>query len=172
MEYKIEILHKKEFTDLHGGRVLADILQAGIKGVKKAGYSPVYAIDGITKEEACLIGREILSDKITETFVIAESSNAAKSCGCKEQCSGGEKAHAIEVWFKKGVTDTVSESVVKAIKDLGIDKEVKVKTGHIYYIYGVAGKQVLEKITTSVLANTLIQDYKIEAWKFGSSAAQ
>ncbi|MCL2145235.1 MAG: phosphoribosylformylglycinamidine synthase subunit PurS [Endomicrobia bacterium] len=161
MEYIIEVLPKKGFTDLHGERVLADILQAGIKGVQKAGYSPVYAIDGITKTEADLIGRETLSDKITETFFVAENSITAKGCGCKKQVSGDEKAHAIEVWFKKGVTDTVSESVVKAIKDLGINKEVKVKTGHIYYIYGAVGKHILEKIAVSVLANTLIQDYKI-----------
>ncbi|MCL1973165.1 MAG: phosphoribosylformylglycinamidine synthase subunit PurS [Endomicrobia bacterium] len=161
MEYEIEILPKKGFTDLHGARVLSDIMQAGIKDVKKTGYSPVYAIDGITKAEADLIGWEILSDKITETFFITESSTTAKDRGCKELSSGGEKVHAIEVWFKKGVTDTVSESVVKAIKDLGITKEVKVKTGHIYYIYGAVGKQVLEKIATTVLANTLIQDYKI-----------
>ena len=161
MGYEIEILPKKGFTDLHGKRVLSDIIQAGIKGVKKAGYSPVYAIDGITKAEADLIGREILSDKITETFCVVDNAITAKDHGCKKQASGS----AIEVWFKKGVTDTVSESVVKAIKDLGIIKEVQVKTGHIYYIYGAVSKQLLEKIATEVLANTLIQDYKIEASK-------
>ena len=161
MRFEIEVLPKNGFTDLHGERVLNDIIQSGITDVKKAGYSPVYAIDGINKAEAKLIGLEILSDKVTETFFVAENSIASNVCGCKKQTSGGEKVHSIEVWFKKGVTDTVSESVVKAIKDLGIPKEVKVKTGHIYYIYGAVSIQVLEKIATEVLANTLIQDYKV-----------
>ena len=155
MGYEIEILPKESFTDLHGAHVLGDILQAGIKGVKKVNYSPVYAMEGINKAEASLIGKELLSDKITETFFIAESSSAKKSA------YKSKKASRIEVWYKKGVTDTVSESVVKAIKDLGIKKEVKVKTGHAFYIYGDVSKKVLEKIATGVLANTLIQDYKI-----------
>jgi len=148
MRYEIEVFPKKDFTNLHGAHILSDIMQACIKGIKKVEYSPVYAIDGINKTEAALIGKELLSDKITETFSI-------------DRARGKEKAGSIEVWFKKGVTDTVSESVEKAIKDLGINKEVKVKTGHIYYIYGAVNKQVLEKIATEVLANTLIQDYKI-----------
>jgi phosphoribosylformylglycinamidine synthase len=142
---EIEVFTKKGLRDMRGEHVLNDILQAGID-VKKVEYSPVYAIEGINKTQASLIGKELLSDKITESFTTERR---------------GAKASVIKVWYKHGVTDAAGESVKKALRDLGIKNEVKVKTGHIYYISGAANKKVLEKIATSVLANTLIQEYEI-----------
>jgi phosphoribosylformylglycinamidine synthase len=65
----------------------------------------------------------------------------------------------VDVWYKKGVTDTVSESVIKAVKDLGIEKEIKVKTGHRYRLYGKVSQTVLNNIAMKLLANTLVQEY-------------
>ena len=70
--------------------------------------------------------------------------------------------NSIEVWLKHGVTDTVSESVVKAIKDLGIIDKVVVKTGHKYIFGGDVTVEKLTKIAKGSLANTLIQEYKIK----------
>jgi phosphoribosylformylglycinamidine synthase len=150
--FKIDIFTKKGFKDSRGEHVLSDILGIGIKCVKKVDYSPFYIIDGdINKSEAKTVASELLSDKITEGFKVIYGSQEKKS-----------KNPIIEVLYKKGVTDTVSESVVKAIKDLGITKGVKVKTGHKYYLHGNASQDVLNKIVVKLLANTLVQEYKIK----------
>jgi Phosphoribosylformylglycinamidine (FGAM) synthase, PurS component len=153
--YEIEILSKTGFKNVHGEHIHAEVMQLGFKGVKKVEYSPLYKIDGgINSSEAKTIAAELLSDKITETpkvRIVKQSETGNTS-----------KYSVIEVWFKRGVTDTVAESVVKAVKDLGIDKEIIVKTGHKYYLYGDISNTVLDNIATKLLANTLIQEYKIK----------
>ncbi|MDR1474641.1 MAG: phosphoribosylformylglycinamidine synthase subunit PurS [Endomicrobium sp.] len=150
--FEIEIFTKEGFKDSRGEHVLSKISEVEIKGITKVDYASVYIIDGdINKTEAKTIASELLSDKITEKFEISSNSDSKKS-----------KSSVIEVLYKKGVTDTVSESVIKAIKDLGITKEVRVKTGHKYYLHGNISKTVLDKIAVKLLANTLVQEYKIK----------
>lgn len=150
--YEIEILTKKGFKNVRGEHTLSEISGLGVKGVKKVEYSALYGIKGdISSAEAKTIGSELLSDKITETFQAKKDGVSAKS-----------DAAIIEVWYKRGVTDTVADSIVKAVKDLGITKDISVKTGHKYYIYGNISSSALDKIATGLLANTLIQEYKIK----------
>ncbi|MCA6085039.1 phosphoribosylformylglycinamidine synthase subunit PurS [Candidatus Endomicrobiellum agilis] len=153
--FYIEIYTKKGFKNSHGEHVLSDILGIGVKDITKVEYSPLYVIDGdITSAEAETIASELLSDKIIETY-ICRSEKQSKGEGGKI----GSPFSVIEVWYRKGVTDTVSESVVKAVKDLGILKEIKVKTGHKYYLYGKVSQIVLSDVATKLLANTLVQEY-------------
>ncbi|MEA5000703.1 MAG: phosphoribosylformylglycinamidine synthase subunit PurS [Endomicrobiaceae bacterium] len=154
MIFEIEIKTKKGFSDPHGIHTVSDIEGIGINGIKTAEYIAVYRIAGdITLKQAEIIASELLSDKITEDFCIKEYKTP-------EQKKIEE--NSIEVWFKSGVTDTVSESVVKAIKDLGIDEEVVVKTGKKYRLKGELNSNKLKKIATGLLANTLIQEYLIK----------
>ncbi|MDR1122748.1 MAG: phosphoribosylformylglycinamidine synthase subunit PurS [Endomicrobium sp.] len=150
--FEVDIFTKKGFKDSRGEHVLSDILDIGIKGLKKIDYSPFYIIDGsINKSEVKMIASELLSDKITERFKVVSGVEDKKY-----------KNSIIEVLYKKCVTDTVSESLVKAIKDLGITKDVKVKTGHKYYLHGNVSRDILNKIAIKLLANTLIQEYKVK----------
>jgi phosphoribosylformylglycinamidine synthase len=171
--FEIEIRTKNGFKNPHGEHVLSDISGIGIEGVTEVEYSPLYVIDGgITLIEAETIALELLSDKITETYTchykkqsvveslkigIAASETAACTDSAIRPCSA---SFVVEVWYKKGVTDTVSESVIKAVKDLGIEKEIKVKTGHKYYLYGKVSQTALSEIATKLLANTLVQEYQ------------
>jgi phosphoribosylformylglycinamidine synthase len=174
--FEIEICTKKDFRNSHGGHVLSDISGIGIEGVTEAEYSSLYVIDGdITSTEAETIALELLSDKITETYVcrygrrcgewflktgFSADVTVSKTAACADSVIRPRSAFfVIEVWYKKGVTDTVSESVIKAVKDLGIEKEIKVKTGHRYYLYGKISQAVLNDIATKLLANTLVQEY-------------
>lgn len=151
--YEIEILSKSGFKNVRGEHIHSQVVQLGFKNVKKISYSPLYRIEGgINALEAKTIAAELLSDKITEMPKV----RFVKS-GKEEK---NADASVIEVWFKKGVTDTVAESVVKAVKDLGIMKEISVKTGHKYYLYGGISGAQLDKIAVKLLANTLIQEYK------------
>lgn len=154
MIFEIAIKMKKGFSNPHSTHLISDIEGIGVKGIKSAEYMPVYRIDSdITKKQAEIIASELLSDKITEEFSIAFYNSLSDK---------KIEKNSIEVWFKSGVTDTVSESVVKAIKDLGIENEVKVKTGHKYIFKGETDDKKLTKIATGLLANTLIQEYKIK----------
>jgi phosphoribosylformylglycinamidine synthase len=98
-----------------------------------------------------MIASELLSDRITECYRVNSKSAFRKY-----------KFPIIEVLYKKGVTDTVAESIVKAIRDLGITKHVKINTGHKYCIHGNVSRTVLDKIASKLLANTLVQEYKIK----------
>ncbi|MDR2437353.1 MAG: phosphoribosylformylglycinamidine synthase subunit PurS [Endomicrobium sp.] len=149
--FEIEIFTKKGFKDSRGEHVLSDICGIGIKDVTKVEYTSLYIIDGdINKNEAMAIASELLTDKITEKFEISSNFMPRKY-----------KKSVIEVLYKKGITETVSESIVKAIKDLRISKEVKVKTGHKYYMHGNISQGILDKVAVKLLANTLVQKYKI-----------
>jgi phosphoribosylformylglycinamidine synthase len=153
--FEVDIFTKKGFKDSRGEHVLSDILDIGIKGVKKVDYSPLYIIDGdISKSEVKMVASELLSDKITERFKVVS--------GAEEKKFKNSTISIIEVLYKKCVTDTVSESLVKAIKDLGVTKNVKVKTGHKYYLHGSVPRDILNKIAVKLLANTLVQEYKIK----------
>lgn len=149
--FKIEIKTKEGFKDVRGEHILSDINAIGISCVSKAQYSPLYIIEGdIDFANAEIIAKELLTDKITENYSINNEEKNSFAAG------------SVEVWYKKGVTDTTSQSIIKAVKDLGIDKQIKVKTGHKYYLYGKISKDILNEIAVKLLANTLIQEYKIE----------
>lgn len=155
MIFEIEIKTKDGFVDPQGKHTTADISSIGIKDVSDVKYIAVYRLDGnINKKQADLIGKELLSDKITEDFTVKEY---------KDLKDKKIEKNSIEVWFKHGVTDTVSESVVKAIKDLGIREEIVVKTGKKYCLKGKnIDDNKLKKIATGLLANTLIQECLIK----------
>ena len=98
-----------------------------------------------------------MSDKITENFEIKKYSEISDK---------KLENNSIEVWYKSGVTDTVSQSVIKAIKDLGIMEELAVKTGKKFCFEGKkTDTNKLKKIATGLLANTLIQEYLVKGGK-------
>ena len=155
MIFEIEIKTKKGFVDPQGLHTVSDISGIGIKDITDVSYVAVYRISGnITNKQADTIAKELLSDKITEDYTVKQY----KSLEDKKL-----EKNSIEVWYKHGVTDTVSESVVKAIKDLGIKEELTVKTGKKYCLKGKnIDDKKLKKIATGLLANTLIQEYLIK----------
>ncbi len=64
-----------------------------------------------------------------------------------------------EVWYKKAVTDPVALTAAKAIRDLGINREITVNCGKKYYLKGDTGRDELDAVCRKVLADPLIQDY-------------
>jgi phosphoribosylformylglycinamidine synthase len=159
--FAIEIFTKNSFKDSRGLRILADINLIGIKNVKKVNYCSLYIIEGnLLLSEAKMITSCLLSDNITESYTISK---------CNTEDSQFNEVSVskamIEVLYKKGVTDTVSDSVIKAVKDLGINKEIEVKTGSRYYLSGEFLRAILDNIACNLLANTLVQEYKIKSIK-------
>lgn len=152
MIYQIEALPSKGHSEPHGRHVLQEIKDSGIKDVRKVSYAPLYQIEGhLNLREIDMIARQLLIDPVTQTYALCNPSNPRRSGG------GGFE---IEIWYRHGVTDTVAESVVKAVKDLGIDKHVKVKTGHKYVIETSLSRGAVEQVVSRLLANPMIQEYK------------
>jgi len=67
----------------------------------------------------------------------------------------------VEVWYKDGVTDAVGESVKKGVADLGIPHPESVRTAQKYLIQGSLSKSDIEKICARLLANPVVQDFRI-----------
>jgi len=156
MIYKIEVSNKKGFPDKHGEHVCHDVKDIGLRGVSGVKYSPIYRFDGdVTGLDITRIASELLIDPITEEYS-ANTQDAAD----KQKHAKGE--HIIEVWLKGGVTDTVAESVQKAVKDLGISTPLKVKTGHKFTFSGSAKAATIKQIAEKLLANPMVQEYIIE----------
>jgi phosphoribosylformylglycinamidine (FGAM) synthase PurS component len=156
MIYKIEVSNQKGFPDKHGEHVCHDVKDIGIAGASKVKYCTVYKIEGdVTGLDITRIASELLIDPITEEYN-ADTQDSAD----KQKPAKGE--HIIEVWLKGGVTDTVAESVQKAVKDLGITKPLKVKTGHKFTFSGTATTATIKQIAEKLLANPMVQEYTLQ----------
>lgn len=71
------------------------------------------------------------------------------------------KTWAVEVFYKAGVTDAVGDSVRKGIEDIGIKGVNSVRTAQKYIINGKLDKKDIENICENLLANPVVQTYKI-----------
>src|SRR3989338_4269847 len=70
--------------------------------------SALYKLEGdLTQSQIQKITGELLCDPVVENYA---AGNTTPSLG----------AHHADVWFKRGVMDPAGESVMKAIRDLGI----------------------------------------------------
>jgi phosphoribosylformylglycinamidine synthase subunit PurS len=149
MIYQIEVSLKKEFRDKHGEHIKHEITALGVKGVSTVKYSPVYKIEGeISRQEAERISSRLLIDPVTEEYAINQV----------HAQSGGL---SVEIWFKKGVTDTVAESVAKAVKDIGVNESLVIHTGHKFTFKGKVSAAVIKQTALKILYNPMIQECKI-----------
>lgn len=157
MIYKIEIALKNNVRDTHGENVRHDIKYLGVKHPPKVKYFPLYQIEGdLNLREINIIAKNLLIDPITQTCTIRFISEEYKAEGKKQS-----PKHTVEVWYKHGVTDTVAESVVKAVGDLGVKKQINVKTGQKYLFESSISLPAVKLITERLLVNSLIQQYSI-----------
>ena len=135
--------------------VKKDIEDLGIKSVEKIRVIQLYLIDaGISSQQLEAVCVKLLSDSVVQWYEASEGENTADK-------KAGPVGHTIEVFLKKGVTDAVGDSVRIGINDLGISNVHSVRTGVRYELEGEVTAEALEKIAQSLLANRVIQDYKI-----------
>ncbi len=163
MIYKIEISHKQHIKDITAEDTEKDILDLGLKGIKEVKSILLYEIDGdFTTKEITGICKNLLTDGITQDFKVFSFEKVTHQKNIFPASKKKNKQWLVEVWFKKGVTDTVGETVKKGIRDLGLKNEInRVKTGCKYILKGNVTKAGIEKITTSLLANKVVQEYEI-----------
>ncbi|MDD5247217.1 MAG: phosphoribosylformylglycinamidine synthase subunit PurS, partial [Candidatus Omnitrophica bacterium] len=151
MFYNIEIKEKEGIFDAVGSGVKKDILDLGIKGVKEVCFHQLYLLGGeLRAEELELICRQLLVDPVSQEYIVK-----SQVTGHKSRSAAGE--FLVEVAYNPGVMDPSEESVLKGIRDLGIDKVDSVKTAKKYIIKGKLTQGQLKTISQKLLYNKLIQ---------------
>ncbi|MCX5777833.1 MAG: phosphoribosylformylglycinamidine synthase subunit PurS [Elusimicrobia bacterium] len=147
----IEVTLKPQFRDRHGEHVLHDIVDSGVKNVRTVSAAQVYRFDcALGKNDIQSIAEKLLTDPITEEYRINDGLTAPKS-----------GSRSIYIWLKPGVTDTVADSVSKAIRDLGILTPVTIKTGHRFTFTGTISAVALRTLVERLLVNTMVQEYTV-----------
>lgn len=150
--FVIEVCNKKNIPDVFGQGIKKNIKETGIQGIKAVLSSDIYRFEGIScRDEIIRIAEEILVDAVAQDYFPDDSNIERRSAGYR----------VIDVFYKKGVTDTVADTVIIAVRDAGIKTEVSVSTGKRYYLSGTLTEKDVETICMKVLVNPLIQDYSI-----------
>lgn len=110
-----------------------------------------YILGQILRGDAEKIAQKLLADNIVETYKILPEPLNTRTKQKPVNC------HKIEVAYKPGVMDPVTESALKAIKDMNINGVSDVKTGTKYLLYGKLEPKELDLITNKLLLNRTIQ---------------
>jgi len=148
MRYNIEVKDRPGIFDAVGQGIKKDVRDLGIETVSSVHFSQVYILDGaISEEEVKRISEELLTDKISQIYSVN---------GASELLTPNSQ-HTIEVAYNPGVMDPSEESILKGIKDLGIEGVESVKTAKKYLLKGKLKPAQLRTISEKLLYNKLIQ---------------
>lgn len=155
MEALIEVGYREGVFDANGGGIKKDVVDLDIKGVREVRTHQLYLLEGkISAEGARFISENILCDPVTQYYKLLQRADSGKA-------NGSNGHYAVEVWFKKGVTDNVGTSVKKAIDDLEIKGVAAVRSGRKFILEGKLTKSEAINITTRLLANEVVEEYRI-----------
>lgn len=158
MKWKIEVRYKSKIPDAAGQGILEDIADLGISGVDSVQTAKIYWIEGeFQVREVNRICAELLADPVTQDYF------CQRCDGISESSASETGEWTVEVRFKPGVTDAVGDSVVKGIGDLGISRVSTAQTGEKFRFHGDLDLSTVETISRSLLANEVIQAFKIES---------
>lgn len=150
--YHVEVTLKKQYRDRHGEHVRQEANDAGVKQVRAVSTALLYRFEGdLSEADLRLIADRLLIDPVTEEYRLYAGPFPARA-----------GAKSVQVWLKPGVTDTVAESVAKAIGDLGVVQKVTIKTGHLFAFSGAVGMPALRMLVERLLVNTIVQEYTVQ----------
>lgn len=148
MSWKIEIKDKPGVFDAVGEGIKNSILDLGIAGVEDARFSQIYVLRGeLSDDQVRMICAQLLADPVSQEYSVNAGSLP---------WSGGD-TFVVEIAYNPGVMDPAEASVLKGIRDLGIEGAQGVTTARKYYIKGRISRPQLEMIAEKLLYNKLIQ---------------
>jgi phosphoribosylformylglycinamidine synthase subunit PurSL len=147
--HKIEVRLKPHLPDPAGKGLVKDIQDLGIHSVTDARIVDIYWLDAnLTPEKLESIASDLLADKVTQDYV----------CGKTDLTDDTNLGYQIvEVAYNAGVTDPVKDSVMKAIKDLGIPNVRAVSTAKKYLLKGEISQSDIDMISSRLLVNPIVQ---------------
>jgi phosphoribosylformylglycinamidine synthase len=134
--------------DSDGRGVLAALREFGLSGVEEARLVRVYICAGdFSLREAENIAREFLADPVVDMFSV--NGFVTSSCGKHEA--------TVEIIRRVGVMDPAEASVLKGIREIGLDAQW-VRTARKYVLRGDVAKDELKSAALKVLANEVIEE--------------
>jgi phosphoribosylformylglycinamidine synthase len=143
--HRIEVSVKEGFADPRSEGLLRDILDLGVRSVKRVKVSSVYLLEGtLNDKELITICRDLLTDPIVEEYSTDDS-------------PAPESARLVEVAYNPGVMDPVEESVKKGIRDLGIATVTAVRTANKHLFWGDLSDDIIHYISDKLLVNSVVQ---------------
>ena len=167
MERRIEVFTKENFPDTPGNEIASEVVNIGITSVDGVRMVQVYVIDGdLSKEDVKRICNELLIDGLTQDYVCINGPSeqpAVIQTGRMKYGHNGDKGdkgnsvYTIEVTRKPGVMDPVEFTVIKGIRDLGLNAK-SVKTARRFLLTGSLTAEQIETIADKILANKIIED--------------
>jgi len=151
----IEVGYKDVIRDVIGKNVISGIKDLGIntKSIKDIKSFQIYRFEkNVSVDKLREIAEKILCDPVTQIF---ELKNAKGKVGKKQK-----NYFEVYIWFKKGVTDSVADSLKKAACDLGVYIG-EVATGRKFLINARLSKVQVNFIISKLLANKIVEYWQI-----------
>ena len=147
--HKIEVRLKSHLPDPVGRGLVKDIQDMGINSVSDVRVVDVYWLDAfLAPEKVESVARTLLADTVTQDFRIDQNT-------AEEDAAKGYKV--VEVAYNAGVTDPVRDSVMKAIRDMGILNVRAVAIAKRYLIRGEVSQVELDTLAGRLLMNPIVQ---------------
>ena len=148
--HRLEISLKSHLPDARGLGLVKDIHDLGITTVSRARVVDIYWLDAdLAPDKLELVCRGLLADPVTQEYRYQPGFPAAEETGTN--------LHTVEVTYQAGVTDPVEDTIIKAVRDLGIGGVRAVKTARRYLLQGPLDEDQLEVICDQLLVNPIIQ---------------
>jgi len=149
--HRVEVCLKSHLPDARGLGLVKDIHDLDITTVSSVRVVDIYWLDAdLPSDRLDLVSRSLLADPVTQEY---RSFTPAPYQGVEVN----QQTHTVEVAYNAGVTDPVEETVLKAIRDLGIEDVRAVKTAKRYLIEGQLDESELDVICSRLLVNPIIQ---------------
>ncbi len=150
--WRVEVGFKEGVKDALGEQIQRSIEEDLQIAVDRVSTASVYTIVAdLERDQVDLVARELLADPITQRYSI-------------DAPVIDDFDVAVEVGFKAGVTDNAGATAVEGIEDvLGISlgEGQAVHTSRLYALYGEVTDAEVEKITTGLLANPIVETFSI-----------
>ncbi|MBE9512481.1 MAG: phosphoribosylformylglycinamidine synthase subunit PurL [Chloroflexi bacterium] len=148
--HKVEVSLKKHLPDARGLGLVRDIHDLGIPSVSNVRVVDIYRVDAeLTPEALELVCRRLLVDPVTQEYWHGQYP--------RPEGEAGTEHHSVEVAYNAGVTDPIEDTIIKALKDLGVVDIRAIKTAKRYLIEGQLNALELEAICSKLLVNPIIQ---------------
>ena len=144
---RIEVTTRNShYPDVEGAGVLAEINDLGIDSVDEVRVMKVYKLEGLDDAEVERVTELLLVEKLWQEYEVTRSLD--------HDIKGSQRV--VEIARKPGVMDTEIESIMKAVRDMGIMNLQMAGTGKKYIFEGDLSDEELELITNKILMNKIV----------------
>ncbi len=146
--WRIAVANRKNVRDAVGDGLRGDMLDLGINGIERVRSVRLYALHGeLSPAELDRIIADLLVDAVMQEHLKIDDAGLPVASG----------QWGVEVWFRRGVTDAVGETTLKASRDLGVTGIESVDTGRGYILAGQISRSQTDTICRRLLANDVIE---------------